>query len=186
MSIGMKRGSVYLEEHQIEWESAAEDTIQIIKSLLNETAVDVQHIGSTSIKRIPAKPIIDIAVGVKDFDAVLLKKGNLEKAEIIFRLDERPEQLLFVKGDFEKDTRTHHIHVVLYGSKEWNDYINFRDYLNTNEEKSDEYARLKLKLSLMYPTDRALYTEGKSELISNILSEALQWKLKNATINSIK
>lgn len=176
MSIGMKRGTVYLEEHQLEWELAAEDTIQEIKRLLGDTAVDVQHIGSTSIKTIPAKPIIDIVVAVNDYDAVLEKKDIMEKDQIIFRIDERPEQLLFVKGDFEQDTRTHHIHVVLYKSKEWNDYINFRDYLNTHENAARRYAELKQELAQKYPNDRTAYTDGKSELISELLTNAAEWR----------
>ena len=176
MSSGMKRGAVYLEEHQIEWELDAENTIRTIKRLLGDTAVDIQHIGSTSIKTIPAKPIIDIAVAVNDYDAVLRKKELLEQEQIIFRFDERPQQLLFVKGDFEQDTRTHHIHVVLYDSKEWNDYIRFRDYLNTHEDAARRYTALKRELAEKYPKDRNAYTDGKAALISVLLSEAFEWQ----------
>lgn len=87
MSIGMKRNAVYLEEHQIEWEVDAEVTIRYIKRLFGNIAVDVQHIGSTAIKTIPAKPIIDIAIAVHDYDAVLQKKDILEKEHIVFRID---------------------------------------------------------------------------------------------------
>ena len=135
----MKRGTVYLEPHQKEWETAAEETIRTLKGILGTIAADIQHIGSTSIKAIKAKPIIDIAVAVNDFEAVQHKRAELEKADVIFRFDERPEQLLFVMGDFEKDTRSHHIHVVLYDSDEWNNYINFRDYLNSNIKAAREY-----------------------------------------------
>ena len=121
---------------------------------------------------IPAKPIIDIAVAVNDYNAVLEKKDIMEIEQIIFRIDERPEQLLFVKGDFEQDTRTHHIHVVLYGSKEWNDYICFRDYLNTHEDAAWRYAELKQELAQKFPNDRTAYTEGKAEWVSELLSEA--------------
>lgn len=176
MTIGMKRGTVYLIDHQPEWETIASQTIHDIKSILQSDAVDVQHIGSTSIRSIPAKPIIDVAVAVRDYDAVLRKKALLEQNEIIFRFDERPEQLLFVKGDFEADTRTHHIHVVLYDSKEWNDYINFRDYLNTHEATASRYAALKRDLSAKYPNDRTAYTDGKAALISELLQEATDWR----------
>ncbi len=62
MSIGMKRGTVYLESHRIEWETTAAETIRIIKNVLQDEAIDIRHVGSTSIKTIPAKPIIDIAL----------------------------------------------------------------------------------------------------------------------------
>ena len=178
MSIGMKRGTVYLEPHQEEWERAAEETIQTLKNILGSVAVDIQHIGSTSIRTISAKPIIDIAIAVNDYELILSKRDELEKAEIVFRFDERPDQLLFVMGDFEKDTRSHHIHVVLYGSDEWNNYINFRDYLNSNIEAAREYEAVKLRLAEQYPDDRIAYTDGKQEVIDRLLADARVWKRK--------
>ena len=177
MSIGMKRGKVYLEKHQIEWERNAEKTIHIIKFILQNDVEDIQHIGSTSIKTIPAKPIIDIAVAVRDYDTILLKKDELEKENIIFRFDERPRELLFVMGDFENDTRTHHIHVVLHNSEEWRNYVNFRDYLNTHNDVAERYAEVKKILAEKYPDDRIAYTQGKNNIISEILSEAKKWKI---------
>lgn len=178
MSIGMKRGTVYLEPHQPEWERAAEETIQTLKNILGSIAADIQHIGSTSIRTISSKPIIDIAVAVNDYELVLNKCDELEKAEIVFRFDERPEQLLFVMGDFEKDTRSHHIHVVLYGSDEWNNYIDFRDYLNTHIEAAKEYEAVKFRLAEQYPDDRIAYTDGKQEVIDRLLADARVWKRK--------
>ena len=178
MSIGMKRGTVYLEPHQTEWERSAEETMRTLKSILGREAADIQHIGSTSIKTISAKPIIDIAVAVNDYEPILRKRNVLEKADIIFRFDERPEQLLFVMGDFENDTRSHHIHVVLYGSDEWNNYINFRDYLNTHIASAKEYEAVKLRLAGQYPDDRIAYTDGKQEVIDKLLAEARVWKNK--------
>ena len=178
MSIGMKRETVYLEPHQTEWERAAEETIQTLKNILGSVAVDIQHIGSTSIRTISAKPIIDIAVAVNDYELILSKRDVLEKADIIFRFDERPEQLLFVLGDFAKDTRSHHIHVVLFGSDEWNNYIDFRDYLNTHIAAAKEYEAVKLRLAEQYPDDRIAYTDGKQEVINKLFAEARVWKRK--------
>ena len=178
MSIGMKQGTVYLEPHQTEWERAAEETIRTLKNILGNSAADIQHIGSTSIRTISAKPIIDIAVAVNDYELILSKRDVLEKADVIFRFDERPEQLLFVMGDFENDTRSHHIHVVLYGSDEWNNYINFRDYLNTHIAAAREYETTKLRLAEQYPDDRIAYTDGKQKVIDKLLAEALVWKSK--------
>ena len=178
MSIGMKRGTVYLEPHQEEWERAAEETIQTLKSILGSVSADIQHIGSTSIKTISAKPIIDIAIAVNDFDGILSMREELRQNGVIYRFEESPRQLLFVMGDFEKDTRSHHIHVVLYGSDEWNNYINFRDYLNTHIAAAREYEAVKLRLAEQYPDDRIAYTDGKQEVIDRLLEEARVWKSK--------
>ena len=172
----MKRGTVFLEPHLTEWEIAAKEAIRTIKSILGDIAADIQHIGSTSIRTIRAKPIIDIVVAVNDYELILSKRDVLEKSNIVFRFDERPEQLLFVMGDFEKDTRSHHIHVVLYGSDEWNNYINFRDYLNSNIEAAREYEAVKLRLAEQYPDDRIAYTDGKQEVIDRLLADARVWK----------
>ena len=178
MCIGMKRGTVYLEPHQTEWERAAEETIRTLKRILGSTAADIQHIGSTSVKTISAKPIIDIAVAVNYFDDILSMREELRQNGIIYRFEESPKQLLFVMGDFENDTRSHHIHVVLFGSDEWNNYINFRDYLNSNTEAAREYEAVKLRLAEQYPDNRIAYTDGKQEVINKLLEEARVWKRK--------
>lgn len=128
--LGLKRGTVELIPHQTVWEEDAAKTILLLKSILNDAAIDIQHVGSTAIKNICAKPIIDIAVGVNSFNSIKPYIGLLEENGIIFSKEDVERQLLFVIGDFEKDIRTHHIHFVEWDSAEWNNYINFRDYLN--------------------------------------------------------
>ena len=71
MSIGLKRGMVALEPHQEAWESEGKRICEVIKEVLGDDAIDVQHVGSTSIKSICAKPIIDVAVSVKSFEDIL-------------------------------------------------------------------------------------------------------------------
>ena len=157
MSIGMKRGTVYLEPHQTEWERAAEETIQTLKNILGSVAADIQHIGSTSVRTISAKPIIDIAVAVNYFDDILSMREELRQNGIIYRYEESP-----------------------YGSDEWNNYINFRDYLNSNTEAAREYEAVKLRLAEQYPGDRIAYTGGKQEVIDKLLAEARVWKMESS------
>jgi GrpB-like predicted nucleotidyltransferase (UPF0157 family) len=102
--------------------------------------------------------------------------SKLAEHGIIFRFAESPEQLLYVKGDFEADTRTHHIHVVLKGSREWMNYLNFRDYLSADKRAASEYDALKSQLAKQYPDDRNAYTDGKSSLVSRLLLEAENWR----------
>lgn len=174
--IGLKRGTVELLPHQPLWKDVAAKTIMLLKSLLNNVAIDIQHVGSTSIDSIYAKPIIDIAVGVDSLDSIKPYIGSLAENGIIFRKEDIKEQLLFVIGDFEKDTRTHHIHVVEWNGTAWNNYINFRDYLNAFPEYAKEYEDLKKKLLLEFADDRGNYTAGKHELIEKILKQAYLWK----------
>lgn len=176
--IGLQRGTVELLPHQMIWEETAAKTIELLKSLLKDVAVDVQHVGSTAIRNICAKPIIDIAVGVNDLDSIKPCIGLLEENGIIFRKEDVKEQLLFVIGDFEKEFRTHHIHVVEWNSVAWNNYINFRDYLNSFPECAKEYDALKRKLAADFANNRGSYTAGKQELIDKLLKQAHLWRMK--------
>ena len=172
MSIGMKRGTVFLEEHQTAWEENAKEVITDIKSALDGLNADVQHIGSTSVKSIKAKPIIDIAVAVNKLDDVISHNEQLAERGIIFRYEISSCHLLYVKGDFEKDTRTHHIHVIPKGSEKWKNYLCFRDYLNENLSIAKEYEALKLELCEKYGNDRNAYTDAKDEFIRSVTAEA--------------
>ena len=70
--LGLKRGTVVLCEHDEKWDQEAKQIIAVLKEVLDKEAVETEHIGSTAIASIKAKPIIDLLVGVKDIDAVLL------------------------------------------------------------------------------------------------------------------
>ena len=150
--------------------------IGILFELLNDAAIDIQHVGSTAIQSIHAKPIIDIAVGVGELNDILPYIELLKQHGSIYRGEDVKGQMLFVMGDFQNDTRTHHIHVVKWREMEWNHYISFRDYLNTYPEKAMIYDECKKKLAAQFPDDRKSYTEGKQGLIECLLREADRWK----------
>lgn len=83
--IGLKRGTVELISHQEEWDKNARNIIGILKQLLGNTAVDIQHIGSTAIFAIYAKPIIDIVIGVCDLNDILPYIKLLRQHDFVFR-----------------------------------------------------------------------------------------------------
>jgi hypothetical protein len=174
--IGLKRGTVKLVTHQDEWENEAKRTIKELKDHLGNIAIDIQHVGSTAIASIHAKPIIDIAIGVYNLIDIIPYIDVLGKNGFIFRGEDVHNQVLFVKGDFEKAFRTHHIHVVKWNGVEWNNYINFRDYLNTFPEKAKIYNELKQELAIQFSNERRQYTEGKQQLIDKFLEEARLWR----------
>ena len=173
---GLTRGTVKLVPHQEEWDKNAAQTIKTLKHLLGDIAIDIQHIGSTAISSIYAKPIIDIVVGVGNLHDIMPYVELLEQNGIIFRGEDVSGQILFVMGDFEKDLRTHHIHVVKWNSDQWKNYINFRDYLNAFPEKAAIYDDYKKKLGEQFPNDRRSYTAGKQDLIECFLKEAKEWR----------
>ena len=155
MSLGLKRGTVQLEPHDKQWDDVAAQTIKTLKSILGDDAIDIQHIGSTAIPAIKAKPIIDIAVGVTDFEKIMSHNEQLEKEGIFYRGSDVEHQVLYVMGDMEADIRTHHIHIVKWNGTEWKNYIHFRDYLNANENVALQYEKLK-EDDALYSLDNAI------------------------------
>ena len=174
MSIGLYRGDVLLQDHQDKWEENAKDTIAVLKDILGDSAIDIEHIGSTAIKSICAKPIIDIVIGVNDLDDILKFNTILEEKGFLYRGNDHPGQCLYVCG--RDDFITHHIHVCKYNSDIWNDYINIRDYLNNNYDDALEYEKLKKYLANKYPKERKTYTSMKADLINEIIDKARKWK----------
>lgn len=177
--IGLKRGTVQLCEHEKEWEIEAQNTIARLKEILGDVIKDIQHVGSTSILTIKAKPIIDIAVAVDKFDDILAYEKELKYAGFYYRQkSDFGTQLLFACGNYYKgtgDLQTHFIHVVLSGSMDWINYINFRDYLNRIPSVAKEYEDLKVSLAEQAPIDsgREKYLKGKHDFIVYTLRKAL-------------
>lgn len=177
--IGLKRGTVKLCEHEKEWEMEAQNTISRLKQILGNVIKDIQHVGSTSILSIKAKPIIDIAVAVDDFNDILRFEKELRNDGFYYRpQSDLGEQLLFASGSLYEGTgelQTHFIHVVRTNSMDWINYINFRDYLNNTPSVAKEYEELKVSLALQAPIDsgREKYLKGKHGFIVYTLRKAL-------------
>ncbi len=179
--IGLKRGTVKLYEHEKEWEIEAQNTITRLKEILGDVIKDIQHVGSTSILTIKAKPIIDIALAVDSFDDILAYEKELKNAGFYYRPNAQASirnQLLFACGNFYEgtgDLQTHFIHIVRTNSMDWINYINFRDYLNSTPSVAKEYENLKVSLALQAPIDscREKYLKGKHDFIVYTLRKAL-------------
>lgn len=177
--IGLKRGTVKLFNHEKGWELEAQRTIFRLYKILGTVARDIQHVGSTSILAIKAKPIIDIVVAVDDFKDVLALESELGNDGFYNRPNVNiKDQLLFACGSYYDgtgDLQTHFIHVVLTNSMEWTNYINFRDYLNKMPTVAKEYEDLKTSLAAATPVDkgRERYLRGKHDFIVYTLRKAL-------------
>ena len=180
--LGLKRGTVALCPHDPDWEIAAGQTIRRLRKIFGPTAEDIQHVGSTAIPAISAKPILDIAVAVRDFDAVSPLLPVLEANGFLLRPQDSFEEMLLVCGDFSADTRTHHIHIVRFDSAAWQNYLNFRDYLRAVPQKALAYQRQKEMLALRFPQNREAYTAGKAGLIGQILRDASAWTYLGKTV----
>ncbi|MDN4604163.1 GrpB family protein [Paenibacillus sp. F6_3S_P_1C] len=143
-----------------------------IKRVLTNICVDLEHIGSTSVPGLGAKPLIDMMVGVRVLDDV--QPVHIEAlAELGYEYVPKPEfkeRLFFRKGKWRAGT--HHLHVYRYKSKEWNDNLLFRNALRMDPEVMLAYYALKKKLEQQFRHDRIGYTAAKAPFIQSIIQKA--------------
>jgi GrpB-like predicted nucleotidyltransferase (UPF0157 family) len=169
--IGLKRGTVILKKYHKEWARAFEAEKKNLQNLLGHVALDIQHIGSTAVPGLVAKPIIDILMAVKSLGDVSSLRPLLEKAGYEYRKNgSGNKQILFVKGP--EELRTHYLHITELGGSVWQNDIAFRDYLRSHPKAVEEYQKIKEILASKYGDKREDYTAGKSEFIETILSQA--------------
>ena len=175
MPLGLKRGIVQLEPHDKQWDEAAIQTIKNLKSILGDDAVDIQHIGSTAIPAITAKPIIDIMPVVESLDAIDAVASEFEKIGYVYMGEYGITGRRYLyKGANE---HTHHIHIF---SKNDNENITrhlaFHDYLNKHDDVKEAYANLKKELAKKYPNDIEGYCDGKDAFVKKYQAEALKYQ----------
>ncbi len=140
--LGLKRGEVRLFSHEKEWETEAARIIKKLRAVLGSAVFKIEHVGSTSVETIAAKPIIDIAAEVENFESVIALKDELQKSGFYLRDCGLQNQLLLACGSFYDSTgdkQTAFVHVVKRNGKEWNDYINFKNYLRKYPSAAKEY-----------------------------------------------
>ncbi len=141
----------------------------ILNSLIGDYIKRINHIGSTSIKNIKTKPIVDILIEI-DFNNKEVIKDILLKNNYIL-MSETFDKLSFNKGYTINGyaDNVFHIHIKKYKDC---DELYFRDYLNENLQKAKEYEKLKLELYDKYKSNRDLYTKGKKEFVTEIVNIA--------------
>lgn len=170
--LGLKRGTVLLCDHCKDWAIEANRIITQLKDILGDFAVDVQHIGSTSIKNIKAKPIIDIVIGVKSFDVLDNYVESLFDIGIYKSSGQPFSDIVLFSKDDENGNRLNNIQVVIYGEEQWNKHILFRDYMNAHPDRAAEYERIKIKATELFSTDVLAYSNYKSDFINQCIDEA--------------
>lgn len=172
--MGLKVGTVKLEEYNSKWKDMYLEEEKYLKEMFGDVALAIEHIGSTSVEGLSAKPIIDMAVGVRhlsDFDKVK-EKFMVEPYSV--KEDSTEGEILVRKGN--EDNRTHFIHVMELDSKRYMESILFRDYLRKNIRALEKYEELKKDLAVKYVDDRKKYTASKNEFINEIIKLAYEEK----------
>ena len=171
--IGLKRGTVNVVAYQHTWAAAFEAEKKQLQDAIGSYISDIEHVGSTSIPDLAAKPIIDMIAAVDDLAVYkqliepLTALGYEFMPERVF-----VDRVFFPKGP--RENRTHHLSLVVKNSDGWKKTIAFRDYLRKDTSARSKYQALKSELAAEYPNDRASYTKAKEQFIEQLLKEVLR------------
>jgi GrpB-like predicted nucleotidyltransferase (UPF0157 family) len=162
--------------HNANWHSAFEDELKQVAVALGKNVVTVDHIGSTAIPMIHAKPIIDMLVAVED----MVKVDEQNEPMRVLGYEIMGEFGIVGRRFFRKDNeagiRTHHIHIFEVGSAQIERHLAFRDYMRSHSKYAQRYSELKQKLAKQYPDDIEKYMDGKDEFIKEIDKKAVAWR----------
>jgi GrpB-like predicted nucleotidyltransferase (UPF0157 family) len=144
-----------------------------LQKALGPAMLAIEHMGSTAVPGLAAKPIIDIMVGVRSLDDVGPLMGPLRELGYEYAPDFEasiPNRRFFRKGP--EHARTHHLHVVELDGEFWERHLLFRDYLRRHPRVAHDYEQLKRALAIEYGSDRSGYTEAKTGFIRGIETRA--------------
>ncbi|MDS0240659.1 MULTISPECIES: GrpB family protein [unclassified Haloferax] len=180
-SLGLARGTVELLAHDPRWREAYEREVERLRPRLDSDdagsggsdadGVRFEHVGSTAVPGLAAKPIVDLLVLVSDRDEAGGVVRSLEAAGYEERPDDVPDRRFFVRGPPER--RTHYLSLTELGSDCHREQVAFRDALRADDGLAAEYERRKRKLAEAYPDERSRYTAAKSSFVESVLDDSL-------------
>ena len=170
--LGLKKGKVMLTGYNTKWPGLFNSEKKLLKATLGKLAIAISHVGSTAVPGLCAKPILDIMVSVLSIEKAEKKISGFELCG--YRVKSREEDPIPGRLFFSKDMnglRCFHLHVTEADSTFCKEHILFRNILRKNPKTAQAYARLKRRLSKMFPDDRNAYIDGKAKFISGVLFE---------------
>ncbi len=167
--VGLDRTQVRLEPYHPEWPEYYRTERARLSRAIGDSVFRFEHVGSTAVDGVPAKPVIDILAVVDTLPAASIV-DPLETAGYELRA-ENDDRLFFAKGP--EDDRTHYLHVAETRSEYAIEMVAFRDHLRENPDTATAYASLKRSLAERFPDGRDSYTEHKSEFIRALLDRIL-------------
>src|SRR5712691_10551153 len=144
------------------------DRVLLLKVLRPWLVGPIEHVGSTAVPDLPAKPIIDIMVAVASLEASRDALPALLESGYVYAPYRADVMHWFCKPSFAE--RTHHLHLVPFRSLVWDERLGFRDCLRSDPAVAHEYAALKYHLAEIHHLDREAYTDAKGAFIARVLA----------------
>lgn len=164
--LGLPKGEVFLVAWTEKWEKEFTVEKGLIEAEIGELILAVHHIGSTAVKNLSAKPIIDIAIELRGFQLGNQCVQGLKRLGYAYRgINILPDRHYFSKGE----PRTHQIHMFQTENLHLKKLLAFRDYLMISDTALKKYQELKVELSQTHYKDKLLYTDAKTGFVNSIL-----------------
>lgn len=165
--VGLARGTVELEPYQASWSDAYNAEVARLIDVVGDRVDRFEHIGSTAVEGMPAKPILDVLALVDESTTTNDLVPPLEACGYERRPDEVDGRVFLAKGPPEN--RTCYLSIAEAGSTFHKEKIAFRDALRDDPELAERYASLKQRLAARYPENRDRYTAEKGAFVRAIL-----------------
>ncbi len=173
-NVGLKRGYLKIMDYRDDYSKIYEEEKEELLKIYKDKISSIDHVGSTSIKNIKSKPIIDILIQTDDLeDFINYTESNVEGE--IYTVKKEPT----MGGDYlirkEEDGKVKaFIHVYKTGDMNGITSIMFRDYINNHEDEKQRYEDLKMELYKKFKNDRHAYVYGKDEYIKGVIKKAIE------------
>src|SRR3954447_15219488 len=166
--------AVRIVDYDPSWPLRAAEELRRIGQALGPAAARLEHVGSTAVPGLAAKPILDLQLSVGALESRARYVEPLERLGYMFApAPEAPDYHFFAKPP--ERPRSHHLHVCEVGSAHELRHLAVRDFLRSHDEEAARYAALKREVVERHPQDRLAYIEGKEDYVVGLEARALAW-----------
>ncbi|MBN3525419.1 GrpB family protein [Paenibacillus apiarius] len=159
--------------YNADWKTQFYNMKEMITSYIGDLILKVEHVGSTAVEGLSAKPIIDIDVVIESYSVLPAIIARLAKEGFEHQGNLGVEGREAFQRTFADGHMKYHLYVCPQDGKGYLEHIALRDYLRANEAARNEYQSLKLKLAQMYRYDIDKYVDAKTKFITDILRKTL-------------
>jgi GrpB-like predicted nucleotidyltransferase (UPF0157 family) len=167
---GREPAEISLVDYDERWPMRFREIAERVRQALREDALGVEHIGSTSVPGLAAKPIVDVLLNVADVSNEVAYVPALQSAGFVLRVREPAHRMV------RTPARDVHVHVYEPGRPEVRDYIDLRDWLRVDAADRGLYAATKRTLARQQWNDMNDYADAKTEVIDDVLTRARAWR----------
>lgn len=165
--LGVRRGQVEVAAPSPRWTEAFDGLVAALAPTRPPEVLGIEHVGSTSVPGLPAKPLLDVVIGQRPGTAPQVLHDWLMTAGSLYRGEAdgtRPDRMYAL--ELEPGIRLVNVHVVDHDGAQWRRYLTFRDHLRTQPQAREEYGRLKQRLAGEHPGDRLTYLQAKTAFVT--------------------